>query len=342
MDSLHLSNVKEALESYAGHDARGTEVSERQKEAMAKLLKLPSVKFLELCEDVINEINNRNGAEDVNRGAAMFEKLAGLSEAKFRNLVVDVLLVFDYRFEDGSEATGSSESIAMDELAVELAETAGSLQETYTAESFIKEAMPLGFFNKVIEYVKYSRKYIKHDEIGEFIEGVVEDELDAQSLLFLETVSHPVQLFKAIERSKGMDEEMKKAAERIAAAKEAGEYQDGYARLVSSLIRDIEPFKELFVFDEEVNEFCAVLSALLKANSEPVDFESLKETRILPALDSVLSKSSHIKNEDANNLKMHRFLVEGISNLGSVTETLALILDVARAVLAIAQNSANS
>lgn len=86
-----------------------THSPQRQKDAVQKMLFLESQQFEELLDDVIDEINRRQTntmhplhdktGYSAKRNASRL-KLGRLSNDKFKNLVFDVLLVFNHRYPD--------------------------------------------------------------------------------------------------------------------------------------------------------------------------------------------------------------------------------------------------
>ena len=323
-------NVREKLVGFLGSDANAYDITDRQKEAIEKLLMLPNLKFFELCDDVVNEVNNRTGEENVDRSRVMFERLSKLNKEKFKNLVIDVLLVYNYR--QAEDAQSSNVGKKIDEK--EVKKVLNELNNAYSADNFKELVKNLGFYNKIQEYIKYSRKYLRDEGIADYIKSEIDLEIKNQSMIFLETVSYPEKLFNLVPDN----EETNKFKENLCKITDEEIFRKEYGRFLEYLTRKVVPVKQVIIFDSEIDTFCKVLQMILNYKAENIDLEEIKRTELLPVVDSVLNKTKDVETEALNRLKMHRFLIEGISNVGSKNEALQLIVEVAKNVQEIVLN----
>ncbi|OQS53882.1 hypothetical protein EHP00_704 [Ecytonucleospora hepatopenaei] len=329
-------NVRQKLIDYLGNDVSNYNITGRQKEAIEKLLKLPSIKFTELCDDVVNEVNRREGCDEVDKSRPMFERLASLAEEKFKNLVIDVLLVYNYRY--SPENNNSEINNIKDENTIntqKAAEVLENMEKTYNAENFIKNTEGLTFYNKLKEYLYYSKKYVKDTKITEYVDRCIENRMESDCCDFIETIAYPEKLIKKLKESKNYSEEAANL-EQITKNNSDGDFKKNYTHFLEAITKNIQPYKKVFVYEEEVGVFCNILQQILTNNSE-IDLEKVKKEQIIPAVDSILTKSKNIDEEMINNLKMRRFLAEGISNSGSRNDSMLLILEIAKNVNEIAK-----
>lgn len=355
MLSEHNLNIRSKLTEYLGNDVHNYNITERQKDAIEKLLKLPSVKFIELCDDVVNEVNRRNNDGEIDTSRAMYERLKKLAEEKFKNLVIDVLLVYNYRNSPESVNNVKNTENQIDEVkketkvvcAEKIANILDDLEKTYTVDNFKLYVEKMGFINKIQEYVNYSKKYVKDEKIAEYMKECLDKYVEEESLIFLETVAYPEKLFKKVEEAGKMNEKLNEIKDTMLTMstmheENNNEFREHYLSFLKELTVDVQPYKKVFVYEQEINVFCDILKKMLENKDGEMDLEKMKNEQILPTVDSVLSKaSSKTETETVNTLKMRRFLVEGINNVGSKTDALLLILEIAKNVKEIARMSCN-
>ena len=332
-------NVRQKLIDYLGNDVSNYNITGRQKEAIEKLLKLPSIKFTELCDDVVNEVNHREGSDEVDKSRPMFERLASLAEEKFKNLVIDVLLVYNYRHlhEDNDDKNSDIQNIKEENTinTQKAAELLENMEKTYNAESFIKNTEGLTFYNKLKEYLYYSKKYIKDTDIAAYVDKCIENKMESDCCDFIETIAYPEKLLKKLKESKKYSKEATEL-EQISKNNSGDDFKKKYTHFIEAITKNIESYKKVFVYKEEVAVFCGILQQILTNNSE-IDLEKVKKEQIIPAVDSILTKTKNIDEEMINNLKMRRFLAEGISNSGSRNDSMLLILEIAKNINEIAK-----
>ncbi|KAK6090194.1 hypothetical protein P3W45_000742 [Vairimorpha bombi] len=90
--------IKYTLQSYLG-----SYVNTSKGEALNKMKGLPADNFDELVKDIVNEIHRRTNLEYDYSDRPMRKKLTKLKEEKFKNLVSDVLEVFNFRYPQYAE-----------------------------------------------------------------------------------------------------------------------------------------------------------------------------------------------------------------------------------------------
>lgn len=330
-------NIKDTFIEYVGKDFKNYNITNRQKDAIEKLLQLPNIKFNELCEDIVNELKNRQGHEDVDTTKPMFEKLAKLSDSKLKNLIIDILLVYNYRFEENnaSKETLSSSMTNLNDIEIALK----NLKEIYSIDQFKNEIKNLNFINKVKEYINYTSQYIEQKEIVAFMQNEIDNEIKSQCDLFFEVILYPDILFKKLDEKDMVSDEIKNYLDIAKSETNPEKFTINYNKLIETLTKDIKPYKQVFVYNQEINTLCTILKNILTTQGEAIDFEKLKVDSLLPTIDSILKKSTNCDDDEMNNLKMYRFLVEGLNNIGSTTEGLTLIVDIARNVHKIVKKS---
>lgn len=91
MDTNH---VKFTMQNFLGDFSMVKESND----SIVKMLSLPDSSFNDLMHDVINDIHRRNGEEYDKTDKKMRKKLFKLKEDKFKNLVSDVLHVYNLRY----------------------------------------------------------------------------------------------------------------------------------------------------------------------------------------------------------------------------------------------------
>lgn len=181
--------VKYTLESYIGRPISEIETNERQKEAIERLMNLREDKFQELCYDVSNEIHKRNGMKyDVTN--KMSKRFSMLTEKNFKNLVVDLLVVY-YRKNPNKKPE------TMPVFLNSLEDLIETLKSESANESFIKKIEGLGLYHKIQEMIYYIRRNIGEqiteelEQILDYVSLEIETEIGTESCKFFEALSYP-------------------------------------------------------------------------------------------------------------------------------------------------------
>ncbi|TBT99315.1 hypothetical protein CWI39_2066p0010 [Hamiltosporidium magnivora] len=160
------------MENYLGSFLKDINITERQKEAISKMLFLNEMQFKDLIEDLSDELERRkDGKKDfletknkytVKRNDSR-KRLAKLTENKFKNLVLDTYLVMNHRrpnekFSDAKE---------IDTLIFELEKMIKTLKKQKTYEDSVIENIQDGGNIRLKSniYNEYVRNIlIKHNE----------------------------------------------------------------------------------------------------------------------------------------------------------------------------------
>lgn len=182
--------IKYTLESFIGKPITEIEVSERQKEAIQRLLNLKDEKFEELCKDVTNEIFRRNGMS-YDLSNKMCEKFSMLSLENFKNLVVDVLVVY---YEKNTDQKPETMPVFLNNLETLIL----NLKIESEKESFLNKVKDVQFYQKIMEFIDYMKPG-KSNGIAEYMKECVESEIRKDNHSFLDSLSFPKILINEIE-----------------------------------------------------------------------------------------------------------------------------------------------
>lgn len=186
--------IQYTLQSYVGPHLADMHISQRQKDAIQRLICLSEDKFEDLCADIVNEIHHRSGMDFTGSGP-MYAKLAGLSDDKFRNLVVDTLLVHNYRHP-------GTETVHMEDFLNNLERLIQNLKDQSLNEKFTEKIKGMGFLPALLEYNRYIRKVAPVDpDIVTEIDRMVHGELELRTVHFLDSLSYPRRFLEYLDKS---------------------------------------------------------------------------------------------------------------------------------------------
>ncbi len=168
--------VKDILQAYIEPYLNTVKLSERQKEAVENLLKFSDIKYKKLLGDVINEINRRQGKE-YNKNIVKNNKLIRIAEDKFVNLIIDVLLVFNYR-------QSENKSKSLENFLVNLENQVEKLKQESETSKFLQKIEKMDFSRVFYEYNRFVEKTTSVDcNIIKTIDNII-----ATNNIFNETI----------------------------------------------------------------------------------------------------------------------------------------------------------
>lgn len=348
------SIVRYTLQSFVGPHISDMKISQRQKDAIQRLIYLSDEKFEGLCEDIVNEIHHRSGMQHVKEGP-MYEKLTKLNDEKFKNLVVDTLLVYNYR-------NPGTEVLHLDDFLANLQSLIEDLKSQSEGEKFISKIKGMGFVNVMQEYNKYVKRAANVDsEITAAIDRVIAGEMDAGSNRLLECLSYPEAFLEKVDGSEiGENEEYRFHRDSVLRALGAGrEDKEPHDRTEFSCVENMSEhlrsqvvktgiMQILFLLinranipaksiDTQYPEIFTVLNALdsikddLKG-STCTNLEIMSE-ELNAALDSLIDKFSTthaVDEETINNIKLHRVSIEGMKEAVTKHDAFKLVVSLAK------------
>lgn len=332
--------VRYTLQSYVGKMFTDTEISSRQKEAIQRLNTLREDKFQEFCHDVINEIHRRSGVK-YNADNKMIQRFSMLSTERFKNLVVDTLIVY---YQKNPEAR-------VEEMPAFL-ENLGNLIEALKIdserESFLERLKRLGFYNKLQEFVVYSVGFGIDKRIADHINESLQDSVQKECLHFIECLSYPKVLLQKIEDSElfkgyckekpSVFKEFQTSKELISNALEHGGDSSTVRKELIKVMRTVIhsaaiPAKKVECFEDEIKSVIGGLESI-KCDVEgtsSVDLTALSEN-LTGTIDKVIKKSkcADLPDQAISSLHIHRVTLEGLANSASKTEAFCTVLDIAK------------
>lgn len=142
--------IKYTLQSYLG-----SYVNTSKEEALSKMKDLPADNFDELVNDIVNEIHRRTNLEYDRTDRPMRKKLTKLKDEKFKNLVSDVLDVFNFRYPHYAE--NIDDDITKISKLISFLKTEDDITEQIIDETNINLKYKI-----FLEYVK--NKYVDEDD----------------------------------------------------------------------------------------------------------------------------------------------------------------------------------
>lgn len=304
------------LQSYAGVFTSDIELSSRQKEAIERLMHLSDDKFDGLCNDVVNEIQRRNGVESKMAGP-MQEKLRRLNDEKFKNLVVDLLLVYNYRYPDG-------ESVKSDKFLINLEYLITDLKIKSEREKFLIRSQNLSFARKIEEYNRYIRRLeVVDEEIIDEIDRSISEEMDKRAGVFVDVIGQPLQLIKIMDESSLKDNKeylyhRKNILELVEGGSEGRLVKTELKQLLGLLVDNCDvPEDKTEVFYEEISTIINILNEIKKDVKEEAsaDLGSISD-RIVEVVDSMIAKTEVLEDTDdfKGRLKLHRISMENLKD----------------------------
>lgn len=193
-ERTHARDVtRYTLQSFVGPRVADLSITKRQKDAIQRLIGLSDEKFEALCDDIVNEIHRRGGMNHSTDGP-MHEKLAELSEEKFRSLAVDTLLVYNYR-------NPGTEVLELDSFLNNLQQLISDLKTRSDEERFVERIRGMGFLNAMLEYNRYVERTGTMDkEVTAEIERLIKQEVESRSTKLIECLSYPADFIRCLDR----------------------------------------------------------------------------------------------------------------------------------------------
>lgn len=346
--------VRFTLQSYVGPSINHIEITQRQKDAIQRLIYLPDQNFVELCDDIVNEIHRRNGMKHTTTNA-MFNKLVNLSDEKFKNLVVDTLLVYNYR-NPGNE-------YANDDFLNNLKKLIEDLKATPENDNFIEEIKNLAFVNKISEYNKYVRRNSDiTKEIIELIDSEIKKELEMRAQDLLECLTYPNIFLEKVDKSNIADTEEYKfhrnniqkllennktdsyddisdkfESQALSALTKSKLIKSEMMQIFSILINRISlPAKNIEPFHDEIVMILDTLKSIKNdlEGGEKIDLKDVSFS-VNTVVDGLLSKTLQISQDDnevINDLKMQKILIGELQLSATKMDAIQLILDLAKSL----------
>lgn len=331
--------IRYTLQSYVGSMFTETKMSGRQKEAIRRLSSLRRDKFQELCHDIINEIHRRGGVK-YNTDNKMIQKFAMLSTEKFKNLVVDTLIVY---YQKNPEARMEEPPAFLENLGTLIE----SLKVDSEREIFLERLKRLEFYNKIQEFVSYSTGFGIDREITDHINECVLHAIERESTHFIECFSYPETLLQKIEESEPFKalcrrcpdilEEFQTSKKLVFDAIERrcmSAARDELLKIMKAVIHSTTiPAKRIECFGSEIK---AVIGALESVKHDlegisPADLSVLSRN-LGTSVDQIIKKSKDegLSTETVNSLHIHKVTLEGLPSSVSRIEAFSVVLCIAK------------
>lgn len=329
------------MQSFVGSHLSTMQISHRQKEAIERLVRLTDDKFDGLCEDIVSEIHRRNGIQNSTENTTsphaspVHDRLAQLSEDKFKNLVVDVLLVHSYK-------QPNSEPLKLDQFMNNLQHLIAELNGLAENERFINKIKDLTFLNKLEEYNKYikERKRVPN-EITDEIEKAIKEEKSERSGRLLDVLAYPDVLIEELNKVKE-NEEIKKSKEKIRELMNGEKNEEEIKENIIKIIREVMgrmviPARRVEAMKEELEIIVEVLEEIEKdmKGTYKVKLNEMSK-RISGALNTILEtmKGREKKGDKAiiNELAVQKVFVDELDASSSKMDAFQHVLKLAKAI----------
>ncbi|EOB11777.1 hypothetical protein NBO_857g0001 [Nosema bombycis CQ1] len=166
-EELDKDVVRYTLESYLGSYVSSSDKDKKQT-AVEKILNLKKENFDELVNDIINDIHRRSNMAYDNQEKPMRNKLTRLRDEKFKNLVYDVLQVFNFRHCKKPNTDIKDEIENLSKLISILK------VEDESNDNILNENNRTLKFKHFIEYIKNYH----NDKTVEYMENYIQESLD--------------------------------------------------------------------------------------------------------------------------------------------------------------------
>lgn len=351
--------IRYTLQSFVSPHITNSELSSRQKEAIQRLIYLSPEKFENLCSDIVNEIHRRSGMSFDPLGPLQ-EKLSRLNIEKFRNLVIDTLLVFNYK-------NPGSEVLKMEDFLSNLENLIENLKIKSDKEKFINKIKNQPFINKITEFNRYLRRTKIIDlEIIDEIDKEIAAEVDRKTHYLFDCLLYPKIFISQVDNSDLRDDpeyiyhrknllnlfeekdgcsgckkdsdnkELNKFKDQIIGDDTKNKLIKSEIQKIISLIIDKSniPAKRIEYFEREIN---LVLDALYEIKRDIigeacVNLEEISNTLIF-SIDGIIDKFKVIDSENddfLNILQMHKVSMETLGDSVTKSEAFKQVLSLAK------------
>ncbi|ELA42318.1 uncharacterized protein VICG_00718 [Vittaforma corneae ATCC 50505] len=328
--------VRYTLQSFIGKTRRDFEMDDRQREAIQRLCQLKDEKFEELCEDIANEIHRRSGMK-YNKNSKIQDKFMKLSDHKFKNLVIDTLTVFylknpEYKMEEMPEFLENMK-ILIDQLKVDSEKA-----------MFLAKLEKLNFYNKLKEFLEYTRKQGTDEKIVSHVMNAVDGKISNDASNFCEILSFPnifleklneTKIFKESDFQKFEDHRNKILStlsnDSISFREKSKTIKQELREIMSLVIeKSTIPALKIECFDDEIMEIIGLLD-LLRTNIESsgrLDLNQIGAT-FSDIIDRIIEKARFkVDKEFISEIKIQKISLESLGDLPSKIESFQLIIDV--------------
>lgn len=343
MDEKRKEVIRCTLQSYIGKTLKGVEMDDNQKAAISRLSNMKKERFEQLCLDLTNEIQRRNGLS-YDPPNELGSKLIMISDQKLKNLVMETLTVFyikntEYKNEELPEFLNNLSLLISD------------LKTQTENEIFLGQFEALGFYNKMYEFIDFVKRRGIHDDITNKMRKFIDEKVENDSFEFIEALTFPEAFLDAFERSEVFQREI--GCKPIALEKfeklrcEIGSVNslDGadldsrtkaikrnMCEVLTILIENIAiPSKKIEYFENEITGVVQVLEEIEDEieNRKTTDLD-LISSKLAKILENIVKKGTDISKSNIGDLKIQQISVENISHTISRQESFKLVLDIAK------------
>lgn len=336
----HKDVVRYTLQSFIGKTGKDFKMDDRQQEAIQRLCKLKDERFDELCEDIANEIHRRSGMK-YNHNSKIQDKFIRLSDHKFKNLVIDTLTVLylknpEYKTEGMPEFLENMK-ILIDQLKIDSEKA-----------MFLAKLEKLNFYNKLKEFLEYTKKQGTDEKIVSHIMSDVDCKISNDVSSFCEFLSFPKIFLERLSETKLFkdpgSQELENLRNRILSALYDGSIdlkersklikQDLVAVMALVIEKSRIPAPRIECFDDEIKEMVDLLD-LLRSNIEENNETDLSQIGI--TFSDIISRVSEkaqleVDKEFISEIEIQKIPLESLGDLSSRVESFQLIIDVIRDV----------
>jgi hypothetical protein len=331
--------IRYTLQSYIGKSIKDITLGEHQKIAISRLSGMKNERFDQLCGDLINEIQRRNGMDFV-PPTVLGEKLIQISDLKFKNLVMETLTVFylkntQYEVEDMPEFVENVKMLIK------------SLKEQTERDLFLNQIENLGFYGKIYEFLDFAKKSDLDIQILSQMKKYVDEKVGKDSFEFIELCEFPDLFLKSFFSSERLNliknEKMKILYDQIINLPVEMNYEERSELIKKNMIEMIAivinstaiSSKKIEYFENEISGVVEVLEGIESEiqTKTPIDLDkaSLKLSEIL---ENIITKGSNklsfLSTDHINELKIQQLTVELINNSQSRNESFKLVIEIAK------------
>jgi len=323
---MNIEEIRKSLQSFVGIHIDDMEVSERQKEAIQRLMCLPDEKFDNLCNDVVNEINRRSGLKHAEKGP-MQEKLGNLSLGKFKNLVFDVLLVYNYRNSGGDKINFEEFISHLDEAIAEM---------KMHNKNIVSTIRQMDFLSTMKEYHRYvTMNYRLNPELKEEISEKIELESKNKVESFVYCLSHPKEVIKYLDSGKMKGNDMfQYKKDMIMRVLGDGELtHEKRSILKSEMITIFSLMAEEVEYQEKSLPLeLGMITEILEDIRKDICGEGCVNLEEISGKMSSIVDSLILQRSESNDLKLHKVALESLDESVTKMDAFEMILKLAQDV----------
>ncbi|KAI5151306.1 hypothetical protein ENBRE01_2047 [Enteropsectra breve] len=329
--------VMYTLQAFVGSYVNEIELSDRKRANIQILLELADESFYDLCRDIQNEIRRKRGESHQKKEGAVYDNLKHLDEKKFKDLVVEILLVYNYR-------NPRSSSHRMGDFVTSLEKIVGDLKIESAKKNFMAKIETLDFLHAMLEYNSFVSSTGAIDEgVVSLIEGMIRSEVEKRSTNFIEALSYPTQFLDKLEEMKIVDgdeytfhktniEKILKNSNMLVKLPKAHDHivKNEMMQILGMILRGktatAQPMDNYY---PEIRIVVGVLNEIKEDinGRQNIDLEIISR-KLRAVIEATIGKASieEIDKECLNNLHIYKFMLEGLKDSASKHDAFDMVI----------------